>query len=60
MILSNIKKLIKKDEFITSYTSIFSNPFFIIRNGIYKALLNLAPRLDGKLLDVGCGSKPYE
>ena len=60
MKLSNIKKLIKKDQFISSYRSIFTNPFFIIRNGIYKALLNLAPRLEGKLLDVGCGSKPYE
>lgn len=37
----------------------FINPFFIIRRGLYKGIKENAPFLTGRLLDFGCGSKPY-
>ena len=36
-----------------------SNSFYFIRNALYQKVKELAPRLSGKLLDFGCGSKPY-
>jgi SAM-dependent methyltransferase len=37
-----------------------TSAFYLIRNALYKKIQHLAPELDGKLLDFGCGSKPYE
>ncbi len=36
------------------------HPFFFIRNGLRKAIQSLSGSLKGKLLDFGCGSKPYK
>ena len=38
----------------------FLNPFFIARRGLKIAVAEFSPHLKGRLLDVGCGSKPYE
>lgn len=38
---------------------IFFNPFFIIRKELYKAIESQAPKFTGKLVDLGCGTKPY-
>lgn len=37
-----------------------NNAFYFIRNELYKKIRQYAPQLDGKLLDFGCGSKPYQ
>jgi SAM-dependent methyltransferase len=50
----------KKQQFAPSILSIFINPFFIIRKGIYSAIKKEAVNLNGKLLDFGCGAKPYK
>jgi SAM-dependent methyltransferase len=39
--------------------AIFINPFFLARRGLWRAMADYAPRLNGLLLDVGCGTKPY-
>jgi len=36
-----------------------SHPFYFIRHGLYNAIAGHAGSLKGKLLDFGCGSKPY-
>ena len=36
------------------------SPVYIIRNGLCKAIAEIAPALKGDILDFGCGSKPYE
>jgi len=46
--------------FITTPISIFINPCFIARDGIYRNILRNADAISGKVLDIGCGSKPYE
>lgn len=35
-------------------------PTYLIRNGLYKNIKSMAPELKGKMLDLGCGIKPYE
>lgn len=37
-----------------------AHPFFFIRRGLFQAIQQHAPSLKGKLLDFGCGSKPYQ
>lgn len=46
--------------FITRWFHIFSQPFFFIRKGILKSIVALSPQCTGKILDFGCGSKPYK
>lgn len=36
------------------------NPFYINRSALYRNIRSQAPSLNGRILDVGCGSKPYE
>lgn len=58
--ITKVKNKIKKDQFIIGVSSILTNPFFIIRKGIYDALKDVSLEMKGRLLDVGCGSKPYK
>ncbi len=38
---------------------LFLNPFYLIRRALFKEIFLLGSRLNGKMLDFGCGSKPY-
>ncbi|WP_025763229.1 methyltransferase domain-containing protein [Dyadobacter tibetensis] len=40
--------------------SIFFHPYYFIRRGLYLNIQKFAPRLKGKLMDFGCGQKPYQ
>jgi SAM-dependent methyltransferase len=59
-VLNNLKTMLRRATFITSPMSVVVNPAYIIRNGIYQAILSMAPGIKGDVLDFGCGSKPYE
>lgn len=37
-----------------------NNPFYFIRRALLEKVGHYAPQLTGKLLDFGCGSKPYK
>jgi SAM-dependent methyltransferase len=39
---------------------LFVNPFYFARRELLRAVEALAPELRGRVLDVGCGSRPYE
>lgn len=39
--------------------AIFTNPFYLIRKNLYNNINDMADELAGKVLDFGCGSKPY-
>ncbi|MGD8419171.1 MAG: class I SAM-dependent methyltransferase [Gammaproteobacteria bacterium] len=45
--------------FFPSLLGIFINPFYFSRKGLARSLSLLAPQVTGKVLDVGCGNKPY-
>jgi SAM-dependent methyltransferase len=36
------------------------SPVYIIRRALFMSIKNAAKRIDGVILDLGCGSKPYE
>ena len=55
-----LKKIYKREMFQPKVIGLFCNPFYIIRYGLYKHIRNNAEFLSGKLLDFGCGSKPYK
>ncbi|RLD81087.1 MAG: hypothetical protein DRJ10_06620 [Bacteroidetes bacterium] len=50
----------KKQQFQTNIFSLLINPLFLLRKILFKRIKILAPELSGKLLDFGCGSKPYK
>ena len=52
--------LLRQQSFHPSIISIFFHPFFFIRRDLYKSIKRFAPQLKGKMLDFGCGRKPYE
>lgn len=56
----NILKLAyKKQMYSPNWIGMFVNPFYFARSGLAQAMKDFAPDLSGRLLDVGCGSKPY-
>ena len=59
-LVRSVKAYITRSMFLTTPLSIFVNPCFIIRNGIYRNILRHSLKMKGNILDVGCGSKPYE
>jgi len=61
MALNFFKGLLKKQNFNPSWLGLFVNPFYFARKGLYKNISDLSSQIKGeKLLDVGCGTKPYK
>lgn len=54
-----LKYLYLRQRFYPNLSSIFINPFYFTRRNLLKSLINIAPSLKGRILDFGCGSKPY-
>ena len=57
--IHSIKKFIFKQQFNPNYFGMLLNPFYFARKSLRVEVGNLAPNLHGKVLDVGCGTKPY-
>ena len=51
---------LKHQSFQPTILSLFINPFFFIRYAFYKNIRRYIPQLKGRLLDFGCGRKPYQ
>ncbi len=60
---SRLRNLIRKSQFDASFpyqlAMLFLNPFFFVRRNLYRKISKYAGHLHGKLLDAGCGCKPY-
>jgi SAM-dependent methyltransferase len=54
-----MKSKYHNNYFSPNILGIFYNPFFIIRSELHKSIKNYANLLDGKVIDLGCGTKPY-
>lgn len=54
------EKKLTVDNFTTVPFTIQNLDRYVVRNSILSALNKSAPRLDGRLLDIGCGSMPYK
>lgn len=55
-----IQRLYDKEQFVPSSLGALVNPYFFIRNGIAQEVKRNARYLSGRVLDFGCGSRPYE
>lgn len=56
-----IKAVYYRQAFQPNFFGLLINPFFIIRRALFLGVKRLASSHNGgKLLDIGCGSKPYE
>jgi SAM-dependent methyltransferase len=51
---------LKRQSFQPGLRSLFINPFYLIRKELFRNIRSFAPRIKGRLLDFGCGRKPYE
>lgn len=60
MIIKNLKNIYFKQMFFPGWLGVFTNPFYFARLGLSLAMSEFADKLSGRLLDVGCGSKPYK
>ena len=63
-LLRIVKKWIFDSQFDFSfplqYIAVFTNPFYFLRKNLYENIKVLSSRLNGKVLDFGCGCKPYQ
>lgn len=59
MIIGWLKKFYSEKQFNPGLSGIWLNPFYLARAGLRDAMVEFAPALKGRLLDVGCGSMPY-
>ena len=48
-----------KESFFPRWLGVIVNPFYFARHGLAEAMRTYSKLLNGKLLDVGCGTKPY-
>lgn len=58
--LSKLKTYIKKQSFQPNISSLIIYPFFLLRFPLFKKIKKLSPQIEGSLIDLGCGKKPYE
>lgn len=54
------RKIYKNEQFNPKILGLFINPFYFARKGLYENVSELIPNMKGKLLDIGCGTKPYK
>jgi SAM-dependent methyltransferase len=51
--------IIKKNDFCPDFIGMFVNPFYFARKGLCEQIKSVSHYIMGKVLDVGCGTKPY-
>lgn len=56
----DFKSLYRRQIFFPSWLGIFVNPFYFARRELHREMARFASKMHGRLLDVGCGTKPYQ
>jgi SAM-dependent methyltransferase len=54
-----LKQYIFAQQFNPGFIGLWVNPFYHARRGLYREIARAALQLNGRVLDVGCGCKPY-
>lgn len=61
--LSRLRRVLReayvREQFFPSPLGVLVNPFYLARSALQAAMRDAALGLSGRLLDVGCGTKPY-
>ena len=55
-----LKSKYNQEMFSPGLMGIFINPFYFARKELYREMTRFSCQISGKILDVGCGSKPYQ
>lgn len=55
-----LKRSYQREQFNPKLLGLFVNSSYFAKKGLYKNVSKLIPSLKGKLLDIGCGTKPYK
>lgn len=58
--LARAKVRLRAAQFQPGLLGLLTNPFYFARSQLHTSLTLVADQVGGRLLDVGCGSKPYE
>jgi SAM-dependent methyltransferase len=58
--LERLIRIARRSQYEPGPLSLLINPFHFARAGLYRNIKALAGDVTGKVLDVGCGQKPYE
>ncbi|MSU47624.1 MAG: class I SAM-dependent methyltransferase [Opitutus sp.] len=56
---SGIRRWWWRQQFTPGPAGLVLNPFYFARRGLVDAMRDIFPQLQGDVLDVGCGRKPY-
>jgi SAM-dependent methyltransferase len=57
---NKLVRRLRREAFLTTWLSIIISPVHIIRSGLYKKIKEFSNEIEGRVLDFGCGIKPYE
>ena len=57
--MERLRQAYYRQQYQPGLPGLFINPFFLARRSLWRAIAQFGGRLQGPLLDVGCGSKPY-
>ena len=58
--LNLIRKISRSQDFSPGILGIILNPFYIARSELAHGIKSYSAYMNGRLLDIGCGIKPYE
>jgi SAM-dependent methyltransferase len=59
LVTGKLKIFYNKQQYHPSWLGLFVHPFYFARKGLFEHISALAPKVTGRILDVGCGQKPY-
>ena len=59
MLIDSLRKYFYKQQYHPDLFGMLVNPFYFARKGLYENISALADSISGKILNVGCGQKPY-
>ncbi len=58
--INTLRSIYQQEMFAPGFLGIFINPFFFIRRALFRGVIARKGCLKGRLLDFGCGRKPYK
>ncbi len=59
-LITRLREWKRRQQFFPGVGGLLVNPFYFARRGLLDGLARFFPELRGEVLDVGCGSRPYE
>jgi SAM-dependent methyltransferase len=58
--IAALKRRYIREQYLPGWLGMLTNPYYHARRGLHQAILPLAPEMSGRVLDIGCGQKPYQ